>query len=181
MSITARLVIFTAAGAAVLATPSAALAQEDANAALSAMRECAKIDDPAARFACYDNNFRDTDADTTVLEPRQSESPQPSSVPVVRNGEPSSGLVSARPPHRPAAQNSASARAPSSVAAVAEKAPGTYLLTLDDGAQWEFAQSMGVSYDAPRRGSAVQILPGALGGHRIRVDGQQPVRVRRVR
>lgn len=180
MSITARLVMFTAAGA-VLAIPSAALAQEDPNAALRIMRECAKIDDPAARHACYDNNFRHTDAATSALEPTPSEVPQPRSVPIVRNGESRSVTDSARPPLRPPPPNSASVRATSSVTAVAEKAPGTYLLTLEDGTQWEFAQSMGVSYNSPRRGSVVQVQAGTLGSHRLRVDGQQPVRVRRVR
>ena len=48
-----------AAGAASLllaGTPAAA--QVDQNTAVSILRECARIDDPSARLACYDTNIR---------------------------------------------------------------------------------------------------------------------------
>jgi hypothetical protein len=180
MSTTACRGIFIAAGAAALAVPFAAMAQDDP-ALVNIMRECGKIDEPAQRFACYDNTFRASEAAKPTLDPRPSAVPQPSNAPVVGSGVSAPVPETAHPPHRSAAPDSALARATLSVAAVVEKAPGTYILTLEDGEQWEFAESMGASYDAPRRGSAVQVQPGTLGSHRMRVDGQQPVRVRRVR
>ena len=60
-SIFEELAIFPAAtlaqyALAISATPG--VAQVDSSIVLNIMRECAKIDDPTARLACYDNNIR---------------------------------------------------------------------------------------------------------------------------
>ena len=67
------------------------------------------------------------------------------------------------------------------VAQVTERQPGTYLVTLSNGAQWLFAESVSSNYRAPRRGQTVSIERGALGGYMMVVDRQQGVRVTRVK
>ena len=59
MSMVVQRVSILALGAAALALPAGpAAAQADRTIVLNIMVECAKIDDPTARLACYDNNIR---------------------------------------------------------------------------------------------------------------------------
>ena len=64
---------------------------------------------------------------------------------------------------------------------IREREPGTYQLTMDDGAQWRFAESVGLGYRLPRAGSNVEIERGSLGSYLLRFDDQQAVPVVRVR
>ena len=180
MSITAHRAMLTAAGAAVFASvPAPALAQVDPNIVLNILRECSKIDDVMARVACYDNNIRSADGAVATTVPPPSGIPQRGSAPVA--GVADVGRESDRSPRPPVALTGGLARSTPIVTAVAERGPGAYLLTLADGAQWEFAEDMSPSYQAPRPGSTVEIERGTFGSYRMRFDGQEPVRVRRVR
>jgi hypothetical protein len=171
MSITVRRAMFTAAGAAVLASaPAPAAAQADPKIVLDLMVECSKIEDVMARIACYDTNIRSAVGTaatavpgTATAAPVPSGNPQPGGAPVPRASAAGVARESARPARRPAAPAVEAARATSTVAAVAERGPGAYLLTLEDGAQWEFAEDVGLSYRAPTRGSTVEIERGSLG------------------
>jgi predicted component of type VI protein secretion system len=174
--------MFTAAGVAVLASvPAPAAAQRDPQIVLDIMVECSKIEDVMARVACYDTNIRSAAGTAETAPPRQNAIPQPASAPVPTADATGVGRANAPSPPRPAAPAAEPARQAHTVAAVVDRGPGAYLLTLEDGAQWEFAQTMGLSYRAPERGSTVEIERGSLGGYRMRFDGQRPVRVRRVR
>lgn len=178
MSITVHQAALTAAAAAVLAlAPALALAQANRNI----QPDCAEIDDPTARLACYDAKNRT--AGGTVATPvlPQGGVPQSGSAPVATGGEAGTERASARSPQRPAVATGQLTRMTPTVAAISERGPGAYLLTMDDGAQWEFAEDMAPTYLAPQRGSRVEIERGVLGNYRMRFDGQQPVRVRRVR
>src|SRR5690606_33645260 len=54
---TQRAILISACAAiTIIAAPAAA--QVPDNVLINIMRECAKIDDPTARLACYDNNIR---------------------------------------------------------------------------------------------------------------------------
>jgi hypothetical protein len=64
---------------------------------------------------------------------------------------------------------------------VAPREPGKYLITLEDGAQWVFAQSVNNDYRLPRAGSILEIERGAMGSFLRRFDGQGPVQVIRVK
>lgn len=173
--------ISAVAAAAALANPGQAAAQQNSEALVQIMRDCAKIEIPADRFACYDSNFRDADASDVTPAPHGSVRPtQSRDMPSTesrasRDGQELSQVRSTR-----AAPDAVISGATLPVVAVVERAPGTYLVTLEGGAQWEFADSMGAAYNPPQRGSEAEMLPGALGGHRLRIDGQRPVRVRRV-
>jgi len=54
-------------------------------------------------------------------------------------------------------------------------------VTLSDGAQWLFAEGVSSQFRLPRRGEEIEIERGALGSFLMRVDGQSPVSVRRLR
>lgn len=158
--------------------PASAAAQDNDAAILNILRECAKIDEPTARLACFDNNVR---ADGQSRRAGQNAAVLPQSG--ARPDSPSSsaqgfGADSIRTPQRFAEPEERAIRA--SVAAVRERQPGIYLVTLEDGAQWLFDQSAGSFYRAPRKGSTVEIQRGALGGFLLRFDNQTPVGVRRV-
>ena len=67
------------------------------------------------------------------------------------------------------------------VTAAAQREPGIYLVTIDGDAQWLFSESVSRTFRPPVRGSSVEIQRGALGSFLMVIDGQQAVRVRRVR
>ena len=176
MSITVHRAMLIMAGAAVFAW-APALGQADRNI----QPDCATIGDPAARLACYDEKNRSTGETVAIPAPAQRQMPQAGNAPAPAQPVVAAPRQSARAPQRPAAAAVQPARMTPIVTAVAERGPGAYLLTLEDGAQWEFAEDMDPTYHAPERGSRVEIERGVLGTYRMRFNGQQPVRVRRVR
>lgn len=193
MSITVHRAMLTAAGAAMLAwAPTPASAQVDRDIVMNIMMECAKIGDPTARLACYDNNIRSAGASVAAAVPGQSPVPQGGGAPVASGGTAGFGLNTAHPQEGAVSRENASpqqglgastsqaSRITPTVAAVATRGPGAYLVTLEDGARWEFAEDMPLSYRPPQQGSTVEIERGTLGSYLLRFDQQQPVRVRRV-
>jgi len=64
---------------------------------------------------------------------------------------------------------------------VRPREPGIYAVTLEDGAEWLFAEGVSSSYRVPRAGSVVEIERGALGSFLMSFDDQTPVPVRRIR
>jgi hypothetical protein len=176
--------ILIAAGAASMAIPMPAAAQVPDNVVLNIMRECSKIDDPTARLACYDNNIRSAGGN-----PRNV----PGQGPVVRgggapgvsgNGAGGFGADSIKSPDRfesSEARGQGPDEISTRVSAVQEREPGVYLVTIDGGAQWLFSESVGRSFRAPRKGDTVEIQRASLGSFLMVINGQQGVRVRRVR
>ena len=182
MSSMAQRAIFLAAGgfaASFAAAPAAA--QVDRNAVLNVLVECAKIDDPTARLACYDNNIRNAGGVVRSTVPGQVRV-QGGGAPVAANEGPAGfGRENIRTNERftgPAGQLQ-SIRP--KVTAVTPREPGKYLVTLEDGAQWVFAQSVRDDYRVPRVGSILEIERGAMGSFLMRFDGQGPVQVIRVK
>lgn len=152
--------------------------------------ECARIDDQPARMSCYDKNMRDDGAPLAASATPAA----PAAAPVASEQRSPAPATVAAPVSRPAAPqgeprslagfggaDSAASQISPMVAAVSERGPGAYLLTLQDGTQWEFLEDVPPSYRAPEPGSTVRIDKGAFGNFRLRFDQQQPVRVRRVR
>ncbi len=177
--------ILIAAGAAFAASPMPAAAQMPDNVVLNIMRECAKVDDPSARLACYDNNIRSAGGNPRNV-PGQS--------PVVRggnapngsdgNGPGGFGAESIKSPDRfdsSEARGQGPDEVSAHVTAAQEREPGIYLVTIDGDAQWLFAESVSRTFRAPRKGDTVEIQHASLGSFLMVVNGQQGVRVRRVR
>jgi hypothetical protein len=67
------------------------------------------------------------------------------------------------------------------IASIRPREPGVYAFTLEDGAEWLFAEGVNSGYRVPRNGSVVEIERGGLGSFLMRFDDQAPVPVRRVR
>ena len=179
-----RATILAAGAATLLVTGMPAAAQVDSGIVLNIMRECAKIDDPTARLACYDNNIRTNDTVPRAAAPGRSAVPQASAgAPVAANTTQGFGAESVRVQQRP--QSSAAAERldgiSSEITQISQRGPGLYAFTLKDGAQWQFSETVGSSYRAPRVGSTVEIERGSLGSFLMRFDKQQPVPVRRTR
>ena len=181
------------AGGALMAAGSAASAQNPGGvpdaSVLNIMRECAKIDDPTARLACYDNNIRAGGFDGRAPSvPGQGGRINGGGAPNVGTaggyGAQGFGAASVKTParfesseQRGEGPDSISAR----IAAVREREPGVYLVTLEGGAQWLFSDSVPSSFRAPRKGDTVDISHSALGSFLMRIDNQESVRVRRVK
>jgi hypothetical protein len=178
-----------AAGAASLLLATPAWAQMDQNTAVSILRECARIDDASARLACYDNNIRNVGGAPRVSVPGQmpvvqggvAPLPQGGSAPVAANSPRGFGAEDVRTAERYAAPTGQLQEINARITAVRPREPGIYAFTLEDGAEWLFAESVSSGYRVPRAGSEVEIERGALGSFLMRFDDQTPVPVRRVR
>jgi hypothetical protein len=171
-----------AGGAAILLLSGApARAQIDQETAVNILRECAKIDDATARLACYDNNIRNVGGTPRVAVPGRMPTPQGGGAPVAANSPRGFGAEDVRTPDRfntPAGQlDQISTR----IASIRPREPGVYAFTLEDGAEWLFAEDVNSTYRVPRVGSVIEIERGALGSFLMRFENQAPVPVRRVR
>jgi hypothetical protein len=178
--ITAQRAFLLLSGAAMAMSATPALAQVDDSIVLNIMRECAKIDDPTARLACYDNNIRAAGANPRSVPGRMG---VPRGGGAVANPNAPSGfgaddLVTTSPERfHPAGPSEVTGH----VVSARERQPGVYLVTLDNGAQWLFAESGGRNYSAPRKGDSVRLERGALGSYLMVVGKQQAVHVTRVK
>lgn len=184
-------VLLPAAFAALALIPATAMAQEG-GAVLSVLVECAKIDDPSARLACFDNNIRAAGGVARSTVPGRVPGVSGGGAPVVSSGNAAGfggsdlraargfGQEDIRTPDRfqtPAGSQSTVA----TVASARMREPGIYLLTMQDDSQWQFAETVPNYFRVPRAGAQVTLERGALGSFLARIDGQEPVRVRRVR
>lgn len=182
-SVEQRVSILTLGAAALALTAGPAAAQVDRNIVMNIMIECAKIDDPTARLACYDNNMRQVGATPRNTIPGQVRGVQGGAAPVETQGPQGFGAEDLRTSDpgrfqvRPGQMQEIHPR----VASVTPRQPGIYLVTLDDGAQWLFAESVSSNFRLPRRGEEIEIERGALGSFLMRVERQSAVPVRRVR
>lgn len=176
-----RATILVAAAASLLLAGTPAMAQIDQETAVNILRECAKIDDASARLACYDNNIRNVGGPARVSVPGRMPVVQGGAAPVVANSPSGFGAENVRTPERFAAPAGQLQQIDARVASVRPREPGIYALTLEDGAEWMFSESVTQTYRVPRAGSVVEIERGALGGFLLRFDDQSPVPVRRVR
>jgi hypothetical protein len=182
-----------AAGAATLGLAGApAGAQMDQNTAVNILRECARIDDASARLACYDNNIRNVGGQPRVAVPGQMPVVQGGAAPLqgnsgagvvtsVPSGPSGFGAEAVRTPERFATPSDQLQEIDARITSIRPREPGVYAFTLEDGAQWLFAEGVSSSYRVPRVGAIIEIERGALGSFLMRFDGQNPVAVRRTR
>lgn len=176
-----RATILAAGAASLLLAIAPASAQMDQNTAVNILRECAKIDDASARLACYDNNIRNVGGTPRVAVPGQMPVVQGGGAPVAANSPRGFGAEDVRTPERFATPAGQLQQIDARIRSVRPRQPGIYAFTLEDGAEWVFAESVAQAYRVPRAGSVVEIERGALGSFLMRFDDQTPVPVRRVR
>jgi hypothetical protein len=180
-----RASVMLAAACAMLAPPAAAQVADEI--VLDILRQCARIDDPTARLACFDNNIRSAGAPARASTPGRMEVPQGgggAQVAVRPSGSSPSGSTAgfvgnANPGASaglPGNAESLSAR----VSRVDPLEPGVYVLTLADGARWQFVEGVETSYRVPRSGDTVTIDRASLGSYLMRFNDQIGVRIRPV-
>ncbi len=177
-----RAKVLLTGAAAVLLCPLSAQAQMPDGVVLNIMRECAKIDDPTSRLACYDTNIRSAGASPRANAPARPATPQGGGAPVASNTPGGFGAESMRVERQREAEQlrESASEIRAIVTEVTRRGPGIYLLTLEGGAQWLFSESVPFSYKPPERGSTVEIQRASLGSFLMRFDRQQPVPVRRI-
>jgi hypothetical protein len=172
------------AGAAAAFAAAPATAQVSDQIVVNIMRECAKIDDPTARLACYDNNIRAAGGNPSSV-PGQMSAPRGGGGGAVVEPRSAGGFgaddLRARSDERFDPARNGASEISAQVTAVAERQPGVYLVTLGSGAQWLFSESVGRDYRPPSRGETVEIQRGALGSYLLVAGRQQGVRVTRVK
>lgn len=179
---TAPRAIILAVGALTLAATAApATAQVDDEVVLNIMRECARIDDPTARLACYDNNIRSAGANPRNTLPGDTVV-EGSGAPLTSSGPSGFGREDVRTPDRfRDAPPGEAAEITSRISSIRQREPGIYAFTLEDGAEWVFTNGVDFGYRPPRAGSSVTIRRAALDSFLMRFDNQPSVRVERIR
>ncbi len=163
--------------ALVAGTP--AQAQVSDEIVLNIIRECARIDDPTARLACYDNNIRSAGANPRSIPGEMARPSGGASVvqPQARGGF---GADALKTNERFDPGRNGASQISTRVKGVRERQPNTWLVELENGNQWLMNESVS-GFRPPRRGDTIEIQRGALGGYLMVVDGQQGVRVDRVK
>ena len=182
-SVAQRVSILAMAATSLALTAGPAAAQVDRNIVMNILIECAKIDDPTARLACYDNNMRQVGATPRNTIPGQVRGVQGGAAPVQNQGPQGFGSDDLRSSNTARFQprGGQMQEIHPRVASITPREPGIYLVTLDDGAQWVFAESVASNFRLPRRGEEIEIERGSLGSFLMRVEQQTAVPVRRVR
>jgi hypothetical protein len=153
---------------------------------LNIMRECAKIDDPTARLACYDNNIRMGVQNGSIPG---SNGPVRGGGAVIAGGSGSGpqgfGAETVKTPDRfqsSEARGGGPDEIRAKITGVREREPGVFIVTIEGGAEWTFAESVTrKSFRPPRKGALVELQKAALGSFLMIVDGQEAVRVRRTK
>lgn len=175
-----RVAIIIAGSSALACLPAPALAQVPDGVTINILRECSRIDDPSARLACYDNNMRAAGGQARATVPGQVQVQGGGAVTGDASTTGGFGREDLRTPAAVRAQNYGPDEITATVSEVVQRGPGIYLLTLEDGAQWVFAEGVSMSYSPPRRGSRVEIMRGSMDSFLLRFNNQESVRVRRV-
>lgn len=174
-----RVAIIIAGSTALACLPTAAAAQVAEGITLNILRECSRIDDPSARLACYDNNMRSAGGQARSTVPGQVQVQGGGAVNT--DGRPAGFGREDLPVSQAArAQTYGPDEITATIASITQRGPGIYLMTLEDGARWIFAEGVDSTYNPPRSGSRVEIRRGAMDSFLMRFDNQTSVRVRRV-
>lgn len=162
----------SALATALALAPGVAHAQGEARGLATMMRECRGIAEASARTACYDKIPLDgSGGGAAAVPPPAAASPPRAGTSFGSNQLPRHATVETAEPERISVR----------VARAVEREPGIYLLTLEDGSEWQFVDSAPAAYDPPRPGSTVEISRASMGSYLVRYAGQRAVRARRVR
>lgn len=174
-----RVAIILVGSTALACLPTLAAAQVAEGITLNILRECSRIDDPSARLACYDNNMRAAGGQARNTVPGQVQVQGGGAV-ASDNRPAGFGREDLPVPEAVRAQSSGPDEITATVTQITPRGPGIYIMTLEGGAEWIFAESAGMSYSPPRPGSRVEIRRGSMDSFLMRFDNQPSVRVRRV-
>jgi hypothetical protein len=185
-----RTSILVPLGGLLITVAAPARAEEDYRAIVEVLRACSEIQDGASRMTCYDANVGPR-MPTSESVDRAKAATRPTPAPIAPSAQVDPAMAPSRVERAPngfgsetlAQQRARSAEADvleATVASARERQPGKFLLTLDDGAEWEFVEAAPDAYDPPRAGSSIRIERGSLGSFRLRYASQRAIRVKRV-
>lgn len=166
---------------ALTAVPVPLAAQANRDAVLNILVECAKIDDPTSRLACYDNNIRQAGGVARNTVPGSVRAQGGGAVAMPNQSPGGFGAETVRTEQRFRAPESQVDSIRPKVTAIVAREPGIYMVTVEGGAQWLFTDTVDERFRVPRVGAIVEIDRAAMGSFLMRVDGQQGIRVRRIR
>lgn len=175
-----RVAIVFAGSSALACLPVPAAAQVPEGVTLNILRECSRIDDPSARLACYDNNMRSAGGQARTTVPGRLQVQGGGAVNTDASSPSGFGLENRPVPQAARVEAIGPDEIRATIASITQRSPGVYAMTLEDGAQWIFTESVSSSYLPPQRGSRVEIRRGAMDSFLMRFNNQQSVRVRRV-
>ncbi|NJC33634.1 hypothetical protein GGR88_001108 [Sphingomonas jejuensis] len=127
---------------------------------LQRMLDCRRLQDGAARLACFDREAATVDAaqqsrEIVVLDRDTAERGARAVETERRRFEPFEGVI----------------------AGARQQPNGRWVLRLEDGTQWVQADSETVRRE-PRAGQTVAVRPAAMGSYFANIDGQRAIRVR---
>jgi hypothetical protein len=159
------------AAAILMLAPVTAHAQGDDRGLAELLRECRNLADAGTRTACYDSITLDE------AEPQKQPIPPPVAA---AERQTDRGFGSNQLP-RPSTPEPVPEQISARVERAVERQPGLYLLTLEDGTEWQFVDAAPAAYDPPRAGATIEISRASMGSYLIRYAGQRSVRARRVR
>ena len=166
------------------AAPAQAQATGDRDRALVG---CSVVKNKADRLACFEAVAREVprSAPSAAAEAPQPVAAAPAPAAAAQPSAPRAaatdfGSETVRTPvrereSRPERPDKITAR----VASVTPRAPGMWRVTLDNGATWDFAESVS-DFRVPGAQDEVEIRRGALGSYLMRFDKQPAIRVARV-
>lgn len=181
MDISLRQVAIAPLVAALLSAPAAQAGDKppanhapDAKA-LSAVVECRRITDSAARLACYDNNVSQLESavakrDVVVVEREEVQKTRRS---LFGFSLPSLRLFGDNEDGKPENQELVS-----TVRSAHRDGYGHWVIQLEDGAVWQQVDDQSIAR-WPKAGTQILIRRGALGAYVMRVDNQSGFKVRR--
>ncbi len=160
-----------------ISTPLAA--QDSSDALEQAIIQCSEIANINDRVACYDSAASRARAAVAEAEVREEQQSEQQAI-IAREefgGETLPREVSPQAQRREEELQAITA----TVTRSRQTQPGYYAISLDDGTEWVFTESVGSRFFPPRNGAEVTVERGALGSYRMLIPRQAPVRVRRVR
>lgn len=147
--------------------------QHEAPDAFKQVVACRQITEDAARLACYDHQVAALDAaeksgEVIVADQQDVKETQ-------------QGLFGFTVPRTPLLGQDAQpvSQVETVVGSARQDPSGRWRIVMEDGAVWEQVDTEPLAFD-PRPGDKVVIKRAAMGSFKARIDGQPPIRVRRV-
>jgi hypothetical protein len=149
---------------------------ETSGSTLEALNTCRQEADPAVRVTCYDDavarlNAEISRGDTVVVDRQQAEAARQQSFGLGDSSQPA-----AVPPSVAASEIE---RQTDTVAEAVQMGDKRWKITTSSGAVW--LQTDGRLARRPKPGAPVELIAGTLGNFTMKVDGQFPVKAKRVR
>ncbi len=164
------------------AAPLAAQDEKSESAYVTALRACQGKTDAAERLACYDAAVgsivsASSEGEVTVVD---REDVRQTRRKLFGFALPDLGIFGGNSDKEDPAQAEEFTTLQTTIAAVRSGAEGTYIITTEEGAEWQLSE-VPARLLRPRVGQPIEIRAAALSSYFLRINGQKGVKGRRVR